>query len=103
MVMLLGIMDETMCHMESLRGILRDLPLLYAPITPVLSPWTIIWQSLNPWVTIQNSMLEGNGFGPAYIPSISFPARREHPHSPLLSYAHSNAPVSGCINPDIRI
>src|SRR5882724_6659338 len=44
-VMLLGIMDEVIRWIESLRGMLRDLPLSTAPMTPVLSPWIVIVQS----------------------------------------------------------
>ena len=44
-VMLLGIMDDVICWMESLRGMLRDLPLSNAPMTLVLSPWIVMVQS----------------------------------------------------------
>ena len=38
MVMLFGITEAAMCHKESLQGTFCDLPLSYAPFTPVLSP-----------------------------------------------------------------
>src|SRR5882724_8958724 len=51
MVMLLGIMYDAICCMDSLQGMLHDLPLLNAPIMPVLSPHTVTWQSLKPQST----------------------------------------------------
>src|SRR5882724_3339122 len=37
-----------MHHIESLWGMLHDLPLLRAPIMPVLSPHIVVWQLVKP-------------------------------------------------------
>src|SRR5882724_10987091 len=44
-VILLGMMLDVIWCIESLWGTLQDLPLSYAPMMPVLLPWTMTLQS----------------------------------------------------------
>src|SRR5882724_661555 len=55
MVMLLGIIKVAMQQMESFWCAFRDLPLLNALITPVLSPQIVTRQSLNSRATINST------------------------------------------------
>src|SRR5882724_10491875 len=103
MEMLFGMTDEAIRRKQSLRGVLRDLPLLNALITPVLSPRIVMRQSLKPqWTSMRTASssaidsAQPMSLPPPFHPFLSFQAAHRVPMTtPMPQFIDASTHMSG--------